>query len=292
MRRQVLSAGLAVLVLTPALWALDEPPEKAKTPRERYQALFQEHQTAMQQFMEVYQKAKTQEERGKLFQEKYPQPQSYVRRFLEIAESAPQDAAAVDALIWIVQNGGSGPEVNRAIDRLATSHAENRRLGDIAMNLVHSTSPSAEKLLRAIVAKNPDRDAKGRACLALGLYFKQQSELVRMLKADPKRAQQIEAAYTARGTDKASFTQLRQRDPDALDKESEAMFERAARDFANVSHFRGTVGKAARAELSEIRNLGIGKPAPEIAGEDIDGKPFKLADYKGKVVVVDFWGDW
>src|SRR5260370_15579451 len=104
MRRQVLSAGLAMLVLAPALWALDEPPEKAKTPRDRYQALFQEHQKAMQQFMEVYQKAKTPEERAKLVQEKSPQPQSYARRFLEIAESAPQDAAAVDALFWIVQN--------------------------------------------------------------------------------------------------------------------------------------------------------------------------------------------
>ena len=37
---------------------------------------------------------------------------------------------------------------------------------------------------------------------------------------------------------------------------------------------------------------GIGRPCPEIAGADIDGQPFKLSDYKGKVVVVDFWGDW
>ena len=36
----------------------------------------------------------------------------------------------------------------------------------------------------------------------------------------------------------------------------------------------------------------VGKPAPEIAGEDIDGKKFKLSDYKGKVVLLDFWGNW
>jgi cytochrome oxidase Cu insertion factor (SCO1/SenC/PrrC family) len=36
----------------------------------------------------------------------------------------------------------------------------------------------------------------------------------------------------------------------------------------------------------------IGKPAPEIEGEDIDGNPFKLSDYRGKVVVLDFWGNW
>jgi hypothetical protein len=38
--------------------------------------------------------------------------------------------------------------------------------------------------------------------------------------------------------------------------------------------------------------LAIGKAAPEITGEDIDGKPLKLSDYKGKVVVLDFWGNW
>jgi hypothetical protein len=291
MRRQVLAAGLAVLVLTPALRALDEPPEKAKTPRQRYQALFEEHQKAMQQFMDVYQKAKTDDERRKLVQEKYPQPQSYARRFFEIAESAPQDEAAVDALIWIVQHARGAPEDNRAIDRLAASYAEDSRLGEVAARLVYSESPSAEKLIRAILQKNPSREVKGRACLALAQKLKQQAETVRALKTDPNAAQRYEAYYKNQGLG-PEFTALRQKDPDALTKEAEAMFERAAHEFADVSHFRGTIGKSAQAELNEIRNLGIGKPAPEIAGEDIDGKSFKLSEYKGKVVVVDFWGDW
>lgn len=36
----------------------------------------------------------------------------------------------------------------------------------------------------------------------------------------------------------------------------------------------------------------VGQTAPEIAGEDVDGKEFKLSDYRGKVVVLDFWGFW
>jgi hypothetical protein len=36
----------------------------------------------------------------------------------------------------------------------------------------------------------------------------------------------------------------------------------------------------------------VGLAAPEIEGEDIDGVRFKLSDYRGKVVVLDFWGDW
>jgi hypothetical protein len=44
--------------------------------------------------------------------------------------------------------------------------------------------------------------------------------------------------------------------------------------------------------LQEAEHLEPGLQAPEIAGEDLDGKSFKLADYKGKVVLLDFWGDW
>jgi cytochrome c biogenesis protein CcmG/thiol:disulfide interchange protein DsbE len=35
-----------------------------------------------------------------------------------------------------------------------------------------------------------------------------------------------------------------------------------------------------------------GKPAPEIKLKDLDGKDVDLADYKGKVVLVNFWATW
>lgn len=35
-----------------------------------------------------------------------------------------------------------------------------------------------------------------------------------------------------------------------------------------------------------------GMVAPEIEGVDLFGEPFKLSDYRGKVVMLDFWGDW
>jgi peroxiredoxin len=31
----------------------------------------------------------------------------------------------------------------------------------------------------------------------------------------------------------------------------------------------------------------IGKPAPDFSGTDINGKTIKLADYKGKIVVIE-----
>jgi thiol-disulfide isomerase/thioredoxin len=41
-----------------------------------------------------------------------------------------------------------------------------------------------------------------------------------------------------------------------------------------------------------IKNLGVGKTAPDIEGEDLHGEQFKLSDYRGKVVLVSFWASW
>ncbi len=42
----------------------------------------------------------------------------------------------------------------------------------------------------------------------------------------------------------------------------------------------------------ERERLQIGMEAPDIVADDLDGVNFKLSDYRGKVVVLDFWGDW
>jgi hypothetical protein len=44
--------------------------------------------------------------------------------------------------------------------------------------------------------------------------------------------------------------------------------------------------------LAEQEKFGRGMQAPDIAGVDLDGVAFKLSDYKGKVIFLDFWGDW
>ncbi len=62
--------------------------------------------------------------------------------------------------------------------------------------------------------------------------------------------------------------------------------------YADLDGWRGKLGHMADGDIFEIENLGIGKVAPEIEGVDLDGKPMKLGDFRGKVVVLDFWGDW
>jgi len=54
----------------------------------------------------------------------------------------------------------------------------------------------------------------------------------------------------------------------------------------------GTYGEWAKNAANAIVNLKIGKVAPEIAAADLDGVDFKLSEYRGKVVLLDFWGYW
>ncbi|WP_374948272.1 redoxin domain-containing protein [Mucilaginibacter sp.] len=45
-------------------------------------------------------------------------------------------------------------------------------------------------------------------------------------------------------------------------------------------------------QMEAAKPLSVGHKAPEFAMQSIDGKQIKLADYKGKYVMLDFWASW
>ena len=54
--------------------------------------------------------------------------------------------------------------------------------------------------------------------------------------------------------------------------------------------FHSSTPRAARAE--SVRPATERKPAPDFALKDINGQTVHLSDYKGKVVILDFWATW
>ena len=54
----------------------------------------------------------------------------------------------------------------------------------------------------------------------------------------------------------------------------------------------GPYASTAKGFVFELEHLQVGMIAPDIEGDDLDGVSFKLSDYRGKVVFLDFWGDW
>jgi thiol-disulfide isomerase/thioredoxin len=79
---------------------------------------------------------------------------------------------------------------------------------------------------------------------------------------------------------------------DRRSAEAEQFLQRAiaAADKAGASGLK--LANAAHEELSQMQRWSLGKVAPEIEGEDMDGRKMRLSDFRGKVVVVHFWATW
>jgi len=60
-----------------------------------------------------------------------------------------------------------------------------------------------------------------------------------------------------------------------------------------VKNYQGTrtVNRMNAKEFKE-NNLAVGMAVPDFTAKDVEGAEFKLSDYKGKVVLLDFWGFW
>jgi hypothetical protein len=72
------------------------------------------------------------------------------------------------------------------------------------------------------------------------------------------------------------------------------LYARLAKEFGDVKLPWGeeTYGGIAGGWLFVQDNLVVGKVAPGFEAVDEGGVKWKLEEYRGKVVVIDFWGDW
>jgi hypothetical protein len=297
MRRFLVGAAVLLLAV-PLARALDDPKkgekaDKPASPDAQYKALTAEYDRAVQEFFKEYQKAKTDDEKKKLAETNYPKAETYAPRFLKLAEDNPKTPAAGSALVWVMQhtaNSFNNPDAEKVQAKAAAillrDHLDDGKLIEVFPRVVHLPSTAAEQLLRQALEKSTNREVKANACFYLAQYQKNLNEALAYLK-DPEMVKQIEQNLGAE-----TLKRFRALDPAKLAKEAEDLFERTAREYGDLKHQQGTFADAARRELFELHNLVVGKVAPEIEGEDIDGVKFKLSDYRGKVVLLDFWGHW
>jgi thiol-disulfide isomerase/thioredoxin len=145
---------------------------------------------------------------------------------------------------------------------------------------------NVEPLLRRVSETNPDRRARAVASFSLAKWEIGLAQEVAVLKLAPRQA--VDYWVARLGEERAE--QLRGLDPSILNEDAERLLRGVALDYADVSDpvsFR-PVGPQAEVILNMLRGPAIGRAAPEIAGDDVDGKPMKLSDYRGKVVLLNF----
>ncbi|MCB9887764.1 MAG: hypothetical protein H6838_19910 [Planctomycetes bacterium] len=278
--------ALAMLGLSPGLCA--QQPDEG-TPAARFAAVKADHEKAMKAFVTAYQAAKSEAEKDALVRDQLPKPEPYVARMIAIAAESPNDPVAVDCLTWALDNGRDEEQMAAVLQTLQRDHLTSPKLGDVCMTLRGGGIKNDEAFLRAVLADNPHRPVRAQACYVLGLLHTQAATLARTVQSggDPARVQQLAARYGEEW-----LAAMRTADAAQLQQQGEALLERVAAEFGEVAAPRGTLGEWATADLFELRHLTVGKPAPEIVGTDLDGVEFKLSDYRGKVIFLDFWGFW
>ncbi|SMO72278.1 TlpA disulfide reductase family protein [Solitalea koreensis] len=52
------------------------------------------------------------------------------------------------------------------------------------------------------------------------------------------------------------------------------------------------VGKSIRKAIDQAKQTGVGKTAMDFTQNDVNDKPVKLSDFRGKYVLLDFWASW
>ncbi len=278
--------GILVLLLGLPVAARDEP-----QPAEQYKTLVKEFGVAAQGLWN----ATTDDERMKAAE----RVAKSTPQLLELAEKNPNEPFAFDALVqvitqelWLENNtlhpgfGKDSPSV-RALAILTRDHIKSDKLSDATRRVQYGFRKECETFLRTVMEKSPHKEVQALACLRLAQFLSARLQRLDILKDKPELAKRYEGIFG-----KDYLEALQRQDRDKAIEEVEGLFEQAAEKYADVKQpFGGTVGERAKSELYEIRNLSVGKVAPDIDGEDQDGKRFKLSDYRGKVVLLYFWSE-
>lgn len=212
---------------------------------------------------------------------------AFADRFVKFADQYEQEPIAADALLWVVNKVRGKAVTAEALKKLSQHHVHRRRLGPSCEVIAKSRSIGAEQLLLTILEKNPDKQVRALAGYFVAHLLKQEANLVDQLKAEPSLAPRVLQYYG-----KEYGEHLSSLKPAQLTAKRERALERLQKSFPNVKMEESTMGSFATKELFAIRNLAVGRVAPDITGEDVAGKPFKLSDFRGKVVLLTFWGHW
>jgi hypothetical protein len=267
--------------------------ERRATPAEQYKALVKEQVAAA-----ASGRVLSDEERMQFIGTTFRRWNEIALRLVDLAERNPEDPIAVEALIravwyansnpWPVELTGPDEARSKAFALLQRDHIRSDKLGPLCQRISCGFCGEYETFLRAVLEKNPSHDIQGQACLALAQFLNHRLQRLDLIEGQPDLTREFEGLFG-----KAYLAALRRQDRAAVIREAEALFDLAASKYGDVKlPDGGKVGEKARADLFEIRHLAVGKEAPDTEGEDQDGKRFKLSDYRGKVVLLDFWSEY
>ena len=245
---------LLVLGVLPFARAQEKPPDL----QAEYDKLSEQFNAAQQEYYKPYQEAKTEEESRKIQLDPDKDPRKlYAPKFEELAGRAKGSEVGCQCWVWVFSNAQFDPKAQtRAFDAIGGEYVKSKSLEGFVRNLGWmGESIGKEKcaaLMEKILAQSPHDEVRAAVLL---------TQASSVMEGGSASADELKAAR--------------------------AKLERVQKEFGKTRYATQAEGM-----LFEADHLQIGMQAPDFEALDQDGKPWKLSDYRGKVVVVDFWGYW
>lgn len=270
------SVGVLLLFLTGC---------SAGTPDEQLAALDAEYEKVLQRYTEAYESAATEEDAEQVFRELYPNRDYFTERYQRLAGKFPNTETEARAFQWIARRG-PGKQRAEAVDILFERHSDHPGMNVVASRLRFETRDlRTEERLRQLAKQSPHRKVRAVAIYSLAEFYRTVVSIRSRLDDDE---------YVKNMSKYCSQEVIEYwRNLDVSTVEVEELLEEVAADYSDIT-LDGKMNPAelATATLFRMRHLQPQQKAPEIEGPDLDGVPFRLSDYRGKVVLLSFWGHW
>lgn len=293
-RRTFLGATAALLII-----AVSSPTRAGRV--EDFQKLEADCNAAREEFRGTHKKEEYTDADYIRNYEEWPVWQ-YVPKFLALAEADPSDDTAFQCCQWIFDQSGSfaGDHIQFAAEQkawtiVAAHHAAGDRVPQLCLEAAHSPSPVREQFLRDLLKQpNLSKEHAGHVTLALAELITlrvHRAEDVQKWQNRPEveLLNHLRSRYAPEFAKYISDTNI-----NACNAETAELLRTVIDRYSDVPntvsrHHMATLGDRATQNLYALERLSIGAEAPDIFGQDLNGEPLKLKDYRGHVVLLSFW---
>ena len=252
----------------------------AKEEYERLQLAFRNDFEAMKNLIV---QADTEDQKQQIFADQDPLP-NYIDQLIALSEDYQQTPTAFDATLEAVSRS-SGDQKDRNMRYMIQTCPTKLRYDKIVQSLYEEApSEQIESWLKLMIQHAPEGKDRALAIMGFTTYIKNLPEYQRAFQKNPQLLAKLPIEQREYLASKRTEEQ---------NAEVVSYLKEAIQKYPEIKYRMGrNIEQTARLDLKEFESLRVGKPAPEIIGEDLDGIEFKLSDYSGKIVMLDFWGHW